>query len=678
MGKEDKYDLQLAGTHFHEDQDSRESSINQKDSDCHEVEVLYSSDFKAFPLNLLSVFCKTFLNNLLYKLHSQRTVQMTAIRNVSGFLYCKQQSTTGVSTNFTIADLMMVRFLLLNNAETCKAFAITKWIDCYLGKAAKSGDLSIQILALNQLKQLLPHLRQENYCASMSNRLFDHLSHFLTVGNALSNSSSLFSEGIASAACLDDASLDYKLPITHDRNSAVAEVFTELIRLLHQKEPWNDVINNRLLDLSSTASMAVIAGVDEKKLRIGKICLLHRNKENPPRTCVVTSIKWNGKASIQDIVNGNLITCSICELSPVMKVNFKPELLRRHKTSLWAAIFEGSTQAIASYNEVDEEGEPMLMGGSFSLFALQKLFLHLKTLKRILTCDAGSFSGLLNNSGLIEALITISMRPSTTKALFSRDDLESAALAAINYFWSTSSDESYHQMQQTPASSFDFSFLPPSAQADLKRPPLSAIPRGSRASTSSMSRSLLYWPKETGKERDDYRFIREQLVDMGFTKKIVNAALKRFGREAAIESIVGWLIEHQEDFISDDEDEETGNLELSSRSSFYHDFSEDESSEATVSGGIMGAFGGHLPQTTRFTVSTLLSQLNNETTANSAGNSILGHDAFNFESSLESLVEEWHFCVRKLTVSSSESSSYRLLDRNPTTYWQSSDSHGKV
>nr|XP_022328228.1 E3 ubiquitin-protein ligase HERC2-like isoform X2 [Crassostrea virginica] len=142
---------------------------------------------------------------------------------------------------------------------------------------------------------------------------------------------------------------------------------------------------------------------------------------------------------------------------------------------------------------------------------------------------------------ILQQLMSVATQPSPIKAVFSRDELEGAALAVAQYLTATSLLEV--DDSESSESESENELLPP------VRPPAEVPPSNVNRNKPKKPRNQEPRNQEPPPEVNP---VVTQLMEMGFPKRNVKLALKAIGSSSlvpnpdqpSIEALVGWLIEH--------------------------------------------------------------------------------------------------------------------------------------
>ncbi|XP_061183765.1 E3 ubiquitin-protein ligase HERC2-like isoform X1 [Saccostrea echinata] len=182
--------------------------------------------------------------------------------------------------------------------------------------------------------------------------------------------------------------------------------------------------------------------------------------------------------------------------------------------------------------------------------------------------DPESESSSLNT--ILQQLMSVATQPSPIKAVFSREELEGAALAVAQYLTATS------QLEIDDSESSDSESE--NEQAPPIRPPVEVPNNTNRPHKPKKARNQEPQPEVSP--------VVTQLMEMGFPKKNVKLAMKAIGGSSlvpnpdqpSIEALVGWLIEHPQINVHDVEDSDSDSEEYSTDSDATSEDLEEENS----------------------------------------------------------------------------------------------------
>ncbi len=330
---------------------------------------------------------------------------------------------------------------------------------------------------------------------------------------------------------------------------------------------------------SIIASLSLIGGFDSRP-RLGGLVTLDSGFKG-----VISRIDSRGKIFAQMLDSNEtkkVALTAILNSRPEPRTNFHLEKFLLHEDSVRVAtsLFNLLSQdfkidkdkwKIVTDNSSDCINMALLRQQQLRLSiikAVQVFFTNQNVLRHILkqpltfvnsnletseSSEAMASSGLKKEASLLQRLLSKATHPSPIRAVFNLDELEAASLAVCQYLASAAaakrnnSSGGFPQPQQpqkeaTPSLASTIletgEFIPPAANRsvtakDLKR-------RSNKKQQPQPPRSQS--PPPTGNV--------QTLMEMGFPRKAVEQACKALGglgnMNPSPESIVGWLLEHQD------------------------------------------------------------------------------------------------------------------------------------
>lgn len=587
MGKESKYDLKLV--------DSPLPPAPESDSDSDEEEVTESTYIRKHPILVLRDSCLHLLRAVVISTGlSAQNMSPSSVRTVAALLHSIVQAGTVQSPKSdpileeqhrSWCSLGLVRSVSCSPV-LCRSLATSQWVSLllnlsqtYLGPAS----LYRRILSLRLLASVLPHRIDDLEERQM---LLDRILSLL--GNTL-------------LTCANDPAISAtgrKVPgtcvaITSTHSSTVVEAVVSLVRTLHALPVWNGVINDSiterlslvaqlLSDLSQfqfkvedcrpgslvgqatgvAASLAIIGGVDTRP-RLGGNVFLEDG-------CLGTIARiGHHKVYVQPHDGGSLMKLSMSAVVPSPTKRFAID--RLSVTAACVQVWVSLVAIAGDYSRSFHVPAPVTLSPTLLriqqlrmlvMNACRALLSHQSLLRLVLlqpTNDISTSTNNLDGEGdevsqsaeilLIQRLITASTPPSPVKASYSREQLETAALALCESL----TEEISQPPPSTPCSNDDIST--PLSDHSGVGPPSPGILNDNQVKSSRPAAP----PAQTSRERRTRAVspspLVRQLMEMGFARKSVEHAIKALGMGTEVtpspESLVMWLIEHADQALSD-------------------------------------------------------------------------------------------------------------------------------
>ncbi|GAB6021505.1 E3 ubiquitin-protein ligase herc2 [Chamberlinius hualienensis] len=173
---------------------------------------------------------------------------------------------------------------------------------------------------------------------------------------------------------------------------------------------------------------------------------------------------------------------------------------------------------------------------------------------------------------LIQFMMSKAIQPSPIKAIFSREDLESAALVLCQYLTVETAQPSNGPVIDGIVVGGE-TVQPPTDNGKSVTQPLSSLPGTSTSKPSSSSTSTTK-PIKIRKSKVAVGLpatpLVQQLVDMGFNRHSVEYAIKVIGGVSDVmpspEAVVGWMLDHLDVDVSEDESSSSADLHVDSDS----------------------------------------------------------------------------------------------------------------
>ncbi|KAJ8028688.1 E3 ubiquitin-protein ligase HERC2 [Holothuria leucospilota] len=607
MGKEGKYDLKLAGPPPVMEQldDEKDCVINPgevaralEDSSLNEL----IDDSCSGLVKLLAINCAL----------QQDSIQADATQVLCGFLrtviQCsKLHQTENISKPSQLvtkalhsqwACLGFVRSIA-SHSTICKSLSSFQWIDLLLdflkAKDIRADTISRQIQALRLLRSVLSmwdSSEGSERMAALTARLFKLL------GSILLACSADVTPQYTDSGKKSRRNIHSKVSLTASFTTTVAEEFISLLCTIHSHKHWNTHINeyiNSQVALANSseawevqaiqedkysgilASLAVIGRLDTR-IRLGGLVL---HKEHGQGT--VGGISSNGQITVQ--FNQQLVKriCRLSTLLPVQDVQFcvnklslTPEVL-----AAWSNLISKASSGVLSLGSA--KGKSGVGDIDMALLREQQIRLGLLQATRVLFGQQSNLRQLLSLPVLVETpmassseessspdeppetitllqkLMGVATQPSRIKAMFTKKEMEDAALA-LSLTLVASAQQTVQSSSTTPEES---------------KPSTSTV-------TSPSTREPSVVPQRKVRRHLSYESrptpLVAQIMEMGFQRKAIEFAIKAQGGSGSegtsrVESIVAWLVEHPDTQVPDTSDtESTGTFE-------YSDMEEDDDEE---------------------------------------------------------------------------------------------------
>ncbi|XP_015510519.2 E3 ubiquitin-protein ligase HERC2 [Neodiprion lecontei] len=558
MGKEGKYDLKLAEPPTPPDSDTdSESPLDANKvyrdgiNDLHPTMYLKAASGALFRIILLS--CGIEANR----------VQPSAIKLLASvireIISAANKPDSGTRTllakdhHETWASLGLLR-AVANSPMLCRALSTQPWVDLLLSMIEEKNniDLQKQIMALRLLKVVLPSWSEESpEMISFLDKIFKLLGQITLMIDTRSNTE------IRMNKC--------RVSLTAARSSTIAEEIISLIRNLHPLPGWNATLNTFLtakLALASDllndgplfhiqmnendgenslaiqqtviASLSVVGGLDNKP-RIGGMI------ETEGQIGTICKVTQHSKLLVQMRDTGiqkKLPLSAVKNIHEHFRLDQMP--MTEHLLMTWANLLlghcaidrrPGSMPVIAGVVNAS-----VLRTQQQQLAALnagKALLSHQTLLRRVLKCPIVESEE--DQTVLLQEMLIRATKPQPLKPIFTREELEVAALAVSQYLTS--------ELKHTP----------------IQLPGLASEPATptSECSLASLTSSQLRHCKGGAKKNcPPSSPLVTQLIEMGFHKKSAEMAIKSLSiAEANItpETVVGWLLENPDAGCSDTE-----------------------------------------------------------------------------------------------------------------------------
>ena len=370
----------------------------------------------------------------------------------------------------------------------------------------------------------------------------------------------------------------------------VNEIVSE-IPILQMQLAEGDGENFTAQQSAIISSLSIIGGFDCRP-RLGGMVTTEEG-----HSAIICGINVHGKVVVQG-PEGDVRRMPLAIVSPKQDDHFQLEKFSINEDSLhiWSSLFYLAAQDF----KIDKDKWKMLTDNSDNintallrqqqqrlagLKAIKVLFSHQNSLRHVLKqvvvygttsvesiddTETEESGGRKKEVMLIQRLLVKATQPSPVKAIYQSEELESAALAVCQYLASAAAAKRVNLGSPVAASQLTTSFLtgrgselggcegrPPSGvststnQSPAHQPVPSVTSRDLRTSRSSR-RGRATLPSAKPDDPPPSTTI-QSLMDMGFSRRAGEYALKAMGGAGATdpspESLVGWLLEHQDQVV---------------------------------------------------------------------------------------------------------------------------------
>ncbi|XP_064481734.1 E3 ubiquitin-protein ligase HERC2-like isoform X2 [Ornithodoros turicata] len=553
------------------------------------------------------------------------------------------------------ATLGFIRGICASTA-VCQALSTPSWVSlllriaagptCFIPLPSSATTLPTQIQALRLLHTVLPTWTSDSY-AKQREAFVQQI--FALLGKVLVSCAMDPTLHHTEIAWKGKRTSRARLSLTASHCSTVGEECVTLIRGLHSQPVWNHCINRNVQQCLMTlvehrdvgvddapeatnakpsatsleahgqilAALAVLGGVDHRVRLGGAVDFLE-----PPRRGTVARISPQGKLVVHCHTQGKLVKCPLDQLQPVSGTPFHLQKLTMNESMLrvWASLLSRAASVLPKLSkETKSANQPVQsptaesMGVNISLLKSQQILLGTIKATSILVSQQSILRQVLlqnvseqpsmetedetsadtpSSMLLVEQIMATATLPSILRAIFSREELEVAAIALTQFLTSeatcrdvsdltsllplsqlpgdeeeeppaldpspTSDDARCASTGPTPVASHTLEGAAASAPTSSRR-----SPRGhkvkSKGGSSSGSRGIFSTPPLLGASASQSSVpVVQQLVEMGFSRHMVEVALSALGSFHMIpspEAVVSWLLEHpdQLSYVSDDE-----------------------------------------------------------------------------------------------------------------------------
>ncbi|XP_042217246.1 E3 ubiquitin-protein ligase HERC2-like isoform X2 [Homarus americanus] len=587
MGKEGKYDLKLV--------DSPLPPAPESDSDTEEEEETESSCMRKHPILVLRDSCLQLLRSITISTGlSAHSMTPASVRTVAALLHSIVQAGTTQSKerdhlleeqHRSWCTLGLVRSVSCSPL-LCRNLATPPWVSLLLNLAQTflgASSLYRRILALRLLTSVLPHRIDD---LEERQLLLDRI--FSLLGNTI-------------LTCANDPAISATskkvhgtcVAITSTHSSTVVEAVVSLVRTLHALPVWNNVINDAIIDrlglvvqllsdLSQfqfkfddcrpgslagqatgiAASLAIIGGVDGRP-RLGGDVILEEGALG-----TIARIGQH-KVYVQPHEGGNLLRLSLSSVVPSPTKRFTID--RLSVTTACVQVWVSLVALSGDYSRSFHVSSPLALSPTLLriqqlrmlvMNACRALLSHQSLLRLVLLQHTADINNSTNNLDsvvddtsqsseilLIQRMITASTPPSPVKATYTREQLETAALALCESL----TEEISQPSPTTPCSNDDVST--PLSEHSLGGPPSPGIPSDNLLTQTRPTRPAQTTRGKRTRNASPSPLVR-QFMEMGFSRKSVEHAVKALGGlgteiAPSPESLVVWLIEHADITLSD-------------------------------------------------------------------------------------------------------------------------------
>ncbi|XP_033111225.1 E3 ubiquitin-protein ligase HERC2-like [Anneissia japonica] len=616
MGKEGKYDLKLAEPPLIMDNMEEDKEVDIDPGAKHR-------DESAHPSSLLRRSCICLLRSLAVScgLHGE-SMQKNAISTISGLLHrIVQTGTTLQSKSFgcgmtvgaestsnvighQYSEWSTLGFIcgIASNQRMCHSLSTAQWVTLLLnviGSEEISGEtLPRQIMSLRLLRWVLPSWKDCEEPERMQ-ELVDLL--FSLLGKVLLAccSDPMFTQGDIRKS----KKVRSKTSLTASFASTIAEEIIVLLRILHDLDTWNSLINSYIyhqlqlvrdlvIDTSQDgddetdtqikqgrvmAVLCVIGGMD-KRPRLGGLV---QHAEHGQGT--LAGISANGRLTIQFDGQHVLKVCRLSSVTPIPVMLFSVEKLPLVDSALqtWASLISLASHGFKINKSIQKTRIPsnslppildnvlmkQLRTQEIRLYLLQAartLFRHQQNLRPLLSVKSGGLlassdgsspEATTSDTSLLQQLMVTATQPSPIKALFDRQELESAALAVCQHLVAEARYPSH--MTSSPENRSPSTPSPVAASAGSAARPAGDKPTGAVTK-----------PKKVKPAQPPPSLLVLQVMEMGFPRLNVEFAVQSLGvlseNSPSVQAIVNWLVDHpdvQIPDLSEEEEEEEENEE---------------------------------------------------------------------------------------------------------------------
>ena len=373
----------------------------------------------------------------------------------------------------------------------------------------------------------------------------------------------------------------------------VNEIVSE-IPILQMQLAEGDGENFTAQQSAIISSLSIIGGFDSRP-RLGGLVTTEDGA-----SAVICGINVHGKVMVQT-PDGDMKRLPLAVVTPKLDDHFQLEKFSINEDSLhiWSSLFYLASQDF----KIDKDKWKMLTDNSDNintallrqqqqrlagLKATKVLFSHQNSLRHVLKqvvvygttsvesiddTEAEETGGRKKEVMLIQRLLVKATQPSPVKAIYQAEELEAAALAVCQYLASAAAAKRVNLGSPVAPSQLTGSLLlgrvsetplgsearPPSGVSTgaNQSPAHQAVPsvtsRDLRTSRSSRRGRASQASTANKPDEPPPSTTIQSLMDMGFSRRAAEFALKSMGGAGEVtpspESLVGWLLEHQDQVV---------------------------------------------------------------------------------------------------------------------------------
>jgi E3 ubiquitin-protein ligase HERC2 len=559
MGKEGKYDLKLAHGRSAPASDGQDAKIEKVNEN-----VLAGSE----PDRLIrdSAICLLRSLSIAVGLKSDSLANST-IQGVCNLLKMlistvRQPPSTEVGHHPNLlvnlqqyqnwATLGFVRGIAVTDS-ICRHLSSSQWTELLLsivgGQIQTVGgssvhcflpDLEQQVLALRLLRAVLPVLDTSVHDTTLLERLF------VLLGGVLLECPLADNEGLdcSSGSRLKQRKGKIQVSPTGSASSTVAEELVALIRRLHHVESWRQKINAYIANqLGLVAHMMSVKGnsrnqdIDQKQASVLAVLSVIGGVDGRPRVGgqvehedfgigTVAKVSADGQLTVYFEEQKGPKMCSLNHVKALSGEQFSIQsLLSNPKVAdVWIGLIKLATgdmgmsvpSALLSSQNVQSE-EPSETNANVDMILLrqQQIFLSLLRAARVLFNRQDSLRYILsqqaNNLSLFQQVLHTATLPSPVKAVFNREEIETAVITSVQYLIAATSKS-------------------------LPKVVLSKSREKTKQKKSPKPKEVIEPPPPSP--------LVSQIMDMGFPRSNVEYAISCQGGSDNAEAVILWLLEH--------------------------------------------------------------------------------------------------------------------------------------
>ncbi|KAG5682896.1 hypothetical protein PVAND_012214 [Polypedilum vanderplanki] len=585
MGKEGQYDLRLADSSFKTISPDKESD---KDNELYESK-LQQNDFH--PTKLLKNACIKLLQMISTSVgvHGDK-MQNDAVRVFVTMFYAILSQKGNYSLNIGLDMWRSIAFLrsILRSQSISKHITSDLWIKLYFdmlkSPIQNEKDVYKKVQCIKLLQSTLTQWNDSDIdrTENIVNQLFLHL------GNICMN-------------CPHDQSLT-QLPIgiktkvlaSASHSGTIAEELITLLRKLHTLPLWNETINNFISQKMCVAADMFIDmerenGIYEEKLNVS--AALNVIGGFDPRLRIGIDLIYDSvKCSIYRVTQSGTIILNVHNSNETKNISFakvekviEQGIFSLSKLSLnemllnsWAVLMYGmnmgkSIESVSSFDISFLSNQQIQLA---AVKATQVLFRHQSLLKTILkqrspgilkySSDDSMSDDSKNQKSdesdhkkdtpsvpmpkhelLVQSMLSRAIQSSPLKACYTQTEMEIAALAICQTL------SAHFKNNHIPASHVKFQNV---KQATM----IHGVPLYNESVSESIyntASNYATFGSESSRANPATKLVI-QIMEMGFTRKTVELALKQITNRVEIlptaEQVVQWIIDHPESIVDED------------------------------------------------------------------------------------------------------------------------------